>query len=133
MRFMLKDMRVAPFWDDSPILRQNSRVAWIKNKIIVVKRGEDGALLAMDNYFAFVPAFPIEHVVDPTGAGDSFAGGFLGYLSSVEDFSLPNLKQALLAGTAMSSFAIESFSFDRLGQINLADIKERSQILKSFL
>lgn len=102
-------------------------------KIVVIKRGEHGALLATDNFFAFVPAFPVEHVVDPTGAGDAFAGGFLGYLASRKDSSLPSLKQALLAGTAMSSFAIEQFSFDRLKVATEQDVQGRINTLKSFL
>lgn len=129
----INDTEIKELSGETNILKATKAVFKLGAKIVVVKRGEYGALLAMDNYFAFVPAFPVEHVVDPTGAGDSFAGGFLGFLSSVEEFSLPNLKHALLAGTAMSSFAIESFSFDRLGSATPKDIEQRIQILKGFL
>lgn len=98
-------------------------------RIVVIKRGEYGALLCFDNQMAFVPAFPLEDVYDPTGAGDSFAGGFLGYLSQKKTYDLSTLKQAMLMGTVMSSFVIEKFSFDRLLELDEKAIAERKKLL----
>jgi sugar/nucleoside kinase (ribokinase family) len=94
-------------------------------RIVVIKRGEYGALLCFDNEIAFMPAYPLEDVFDPTGAGDSFAGGFLGYLSEKRSLDLNNLKHAMLMGTVMSSFVIEKFSFDRLLELDEKAIAER--------
>lgn len=94
-------------------------------RIVVIKRGEYGALLSADNGMAFVPAFPLERVFDPTGAGDSFAGGFLGFLDQHHTLNLPVLKRAMLLGTVMSSFVIEGFSFDRLLEVTTWEIEER--------
>lgn len=100
-------------------------------RIVVIKRGEYGALLSADNDMVFVPAFPLENVFDPTGAGDTFAGGFLGYLDQQNSLNLAALKRAMLLGTIMSSFVIEGFSFDRLLEISAADIEMRVQKLLS--
>lgn len=94
-------------------------------RIVVIKRGEYGALLCFDNQMAFVPAYPLEDVYDPTGAGDSFAGGFLGFLHQKKSLDLNALKQAMLMGTVMSSFVIEKFSFDRLLELDQSTIAMR--------
>lgn len=98
-------------------------------RIVVVKRGEYGALLCFDDVITFTPAYPLEEVFDPTGAGDSFAGGFLGHLHRHESFDAPMLKQAMLMGTVMSSFVIEKFSFDRLLELDERLITERQKSL----
>jgi sugar/nucleoside kinase (ribokinase family) len=100
-------------------------------RIVVVKRGEYGALLRFDNQMAFTPAFPTEEVFDPTGAGDTFAAGFLGYLDQHQRLDMPSLSNAMLMGTVMSSFVIEQFSFDRLLKLDQNAIMERKQKLKS--
>ncbi len=102
-------------------------------RIVVIKRGEYGALLSFDNQIAFMPAFPLEDVFDPTGAGDTFAGGFLGSLDQSQGLDLKHLKQALVMGTVMSSFVIEEFSFDRLRSLSHADISERKSHLTKII
>lgn len=97
--------------------------------IVVLKRGEYGAMLCMDNHMAYVPAYPVENVCDPTGAGDSFAGGFLGFLDKQPSLSFAGLKQALLFGAVMSSFVIENFSFDRLLELDQHSIATRREEL----
>ena len=77
-----------------------------------------------DSVFS-APAFPLERVIDPTGAGDSFAGGFMGYLASTGDMSLDGLRRAAVLGSVMGSFAVESFSMDRLAALSQQDIDER--------
>ena len=94
-------------------------------KIIVLKRGSYGATLFTDGMFFMIPAYPLENVVDPTGAGDSFAGGFLGYIDNTGNLSDENLKKALVFGNIMASFAVESFSIDKLLSIDGDKIKDR--------
>ena len=93
--------------------------------VAVVKRGEHGVLMFHGEWMFAAPAFPLEHVVDPTGAGDSFAGGFLGYLASSGDLSPEGFRRAAVLGSVMGSFAVESFSLDRLSSLTKADIEAR--------
>ena len=94
-------------------------------KYVIIKKGEHGAmLLTHDGIFA-VPAYPLEDVFDPTGAGDTFGGGVMGYLAKTGDLSFANMKKAILHGTVVASFTVEKFSLDRLREITPADIEER--------
>ena len=93
--------------------------------VVVIKRGSYGAILFYDDNICSVPAYPLEEVVDPTGAGDSFAGGFLGYLNKTKKYTMPNLRKALAYGNIIASFAVEDFSINKLSSINKADIKNR--------
>ncbi len=92
---------------------------------VLIKRGEYGAILMEKDNVFLIPAFPLEKVIDPTGAGDTFAGGFMGYLAATEDKSFENLKNCILAGTIMASFNIEDFSIKRLNSIGFSEIKKR--------
>src|SRR5436853_1516673 len=92
---------------------------------VIIKKGEHGAFMFTESSIFFAPAFPLENVFDPTGAGDSFAGGFMGYLARTGDVSEANLRRAVVYGSAMGSFAVEKFSVDRLLEINADDIRRR--------
>ena len=95
-------------------------------KAIVVKRGEYGFVLYAENQFFILPAFPVAEVVDPTGAGDCFAGGFFGYLSKTEGgLTMKDLKQACLHGTIVASFAVQDFSVRNLETLNMAKVEKR--------
>jgi len=94
-------------------------------KLVVVKKGENGAVLVEEGRIFYVPAFPLEDVFDPTGAGDSFAGGFMAHLARTDDLSPANLRRAMVYGTAMGSFAVERFSVARFEEISLADVQAR--------
>lgn len=94
-------------------------------KIVVVKRGEHGTLLVSDDYIFSIPAFLLEEIVDPTGAGDTFAGGFIGYLSRCNRLSRTNMKRAVVYGSVMATFAVEDFSVRRLSRVNYGDIRKR--------
>jgi sugar/nucleoside kinase (ribokinase family) len=96
-------------------------------KYLVIKKGEHGALLFHDNNMFFAPALPLEEVFDPTGAGDSFAGGFIGYLSSTKDISFDNMKRAIIFGSAMASFCVEKFGTERLINLSQNEINGRVQ------
>lgn len=94
-------------------------------RTLVVKKGEHGALLFQDDHVFFAPALPLNEVVDPTGAGDTFAGGFMGYLTKTKDTSFENMKRAIIYGSAMASFCVEKFSIDRLKGLTEKDISDR--------
>jgi len=94
-------------------------------KILILKRGAYGATMFFENKFFMVPAYPLENVIDPTGAGDSFAGGFLGYIDSTGDMTFENLKKALVFGNIMASFAVEDFSVNRFAAIKTDEIEDR--------
>jgi hypothetical protein len=92
---------------------------------VIIKKGEHGAFLFKERSIFFAPAYPLEDVFDPTGAGDSFAGGFMGYVARTGDLSDENLRRAVVYGSAMGSFAVERFSVERLLEITSADIASR--------
>jgi sugar/nucleoside kinase (ribokinase family) len=92
---------------------------------VVIKKGEHGAFMFTKSSVFFAPAYPLEAVFDPTGAGDSFAGGFIGYLARTGDLSEGNLRRAVIHGSAMGSFVVEGFSITRLLEISLPDIDAR--------
>lgn len=94
-------------------------------KAVVIKRGDAGALLFQGNDVFAAPAFPLDNVVDPTGAGDSFAGGFMGYLARTGDTSPAGVRSALVAGTVLASFCVEDFSLDRFRGLTPVDIRAR--------
>jgi sugar/nucleoside kinase (ribokinase family) len=94
-------------------------------KILIVKKGEHGALLFQNDEIFFAPALPLAEVYDPTGAGDTFAGGFIGYLAATDDLSSANVKKAIIAGSAMASFCVEDFSLNRLKTLSKAEIENR--------
>jgi sugar/nucleoside kinase (ribokinase family) len=94
-------------------------------KMVVIKKGEHGAFMFTESSIFFAPAYPLESVFDPTGAGDSFAGGFMGYLARSGDISEANLRRAVVHGSAMGSFAVERFSVNRLIEITPAEIRAR--------
>jgi sugar/nucleoside kinase (ribokinase family) len=94
-------------------------------KIVIIKKGEHGAYMFSDREIFFAPAYPLEDVFDPTGAGDSFAGGFMGCLARSGDLSTASLRRAVVYGSVMGSFAVEQFSVQRLLEIGPADIRNR--------
>lgn len=102
-------------------------------RILVVKRGEYGVSLFTPEGYFMAPAFPLEQVQDPTGAGDTFAGGFLGYLASADALDLPNLKRAALAGTVMASFTVEAFGTTRLETVTPACFQERLRLFSDMI
>ena len=96
-------------------------------KYLVIKKGEHGALLFGENKMFYAPAMPLENVFDPTGAGDSFAGGFIGYLSMSNDLTFENMKTAVIYGSVMASFCVEKFGTEKLTEITKEDVKIRAE------
>jgi sugar/nucleoside kinase (ribokinase family) len=97
-------------------------------KYLVIKKGEHGALLFHGNDLFFCPALPLEEVFDPTGAGDTFAGGFMGYLAKSGEISFRNMKKAVVYGSAMASFCVEKFGTERLLELSDEDVEERVKL-----
>ncbi len=96
-------------------------------KYLVIKKGEHGALLFNNKKVFFAPALPLEDVFDPTGAGDSFAGGFMGYLQKTKDISFENMKRAVIHGSVMASFCVEKFGIERLIKLTDEEVENRLQ------
>lgn len=94
-------------------------------KYLIIKKGEHGALLFHGDNVFFAPALPLEEVFDPTGAGDTFAGGFMGYIASTDDSSFENMKRGIIAGSALASFCVEKFGTERLQEISKEEINQR--------
>ena len=94
-------------------------------RFLIIKKGEHGALLFHENHVFFAPALPLEEVFDPTGAGDTFAGGFIGHLAKTKDISFENMKTAIIVGSAMASFCVEKFGPERMKEITKEDIAAR--------
>jgi sugar/nucleoside kinase (ribokinase family) len=96
-------------------------------KTLIIKKGEHGALMFNNEEMFFAPALPLEEVFDPTGAGDTFAGGFVGYLSKTNDFSFENMKRAIITGSAMASFCVEKFGTERMVKLSDKEVQDRVQ------
>jgi sugar/nucleoside kinase (ribokinase family) len=102
-------------------------------KYLIIKKGEHGALLFHEDSVFFAPALPLEDVFDPTGAGDTFAGGFIGHLAKTGDISFENMKRGIIVGSAMASFCVEKFGPARLKEITREDIDRRVQQFKDLV
>ena len=100
---------------------------------LVIKKGEHGALLFRGEEIFFAPALPLAQVFDPTGAGDTFAGGMMGYLAKTDDVSMENMKRAVITGSAMASFCVEDFSLNKLQILNQSEINDRLQRFKNLM
>lgn len=102
-------------------------------KFLIIKKGEHGALLFHKDEVFYAPALPLEDVFDPTGAGDTFAGGFMGYLAKTGDISFENMKRGIIVGSAMASFCVEKFGPTRLKEVTKEDIDNRIQQFKDLV
>jgi sugar/nucleoside kinase (ribokinase family) len=123
----INDAEARQLSGEHSLVRAAERILAMGPKYLVVKKGEHGALLFGAGRVFFAPALPLEDVVDPTGAGDTFAGGFIGYLARTQDHSFDNLKRAIIVGSALASFTCEKFGIERLLEVSREDIDERIQ------
>ena len=124
---VINEAEVRQFMNESNLVKAARAILALGAKTLVIKRGEYGVLMiTADSAFA-VPAYPLENVFDPTGAGDTFAGGFLGYLTSRREVNDREFRRAIIFGSVLASFTVEKFSLDRLREISIADIQERYQ------
>ncbi len=115
------------------IVRAARAILGMGPKTVIVKRGEYGALMFNEATTFFAPAYPLENVYDPTGAGDTFAGGFMGYLANVDATSEEAMRQAIIMGSTMASFNVESFSLERLKSLAYAEIRDRFRAFKGLV
>lgn len=107
------------------LVKAAKKILTMGPKYVIIKKGEHGALLFDTNNIFFAPALPLEEVADPTGAGDTFAGGFIGYLAGTDNISFDNMKRAIIIGSAMASFTCEKFGPERLLELKKEEINER--------
>ncbi len=116
---------------EEPNLRKAAQaILGMGPKSLVIKRGEYGVIMFTEHSIFSAPAYPLEEVFDPTGAGDTFAGGFVGYLASTRNLSEANIRQAVVFGSVMASFTVESFSLDRLKELQYTEIEDRFREMK---
>ncbi len=127
---ILNDEETRELTDNPNLIEAGRQILSMGPKYIIIKKGEHGAVLLSKNSYFSVPAFPLDHVADPTGAGDSFAGGFLGFLSKHKYNDEHNLRKAVVFGNVIASFNVEDFSFNKLKQISEKDIYSRFNIIK---
>lgn len=123
----INDAEARQLSGEHSLVKAAARILAMGPRYLVVKKGEHGALLFGPDRVFFAPALPLEDVVDPTGAGDTFAGGFIGYLARTQDHSFDNLKRAIIVGSALASFTCEKFGIERLVEITREDIDQRVQ------
>ncbi|HWW60024.1 MAG TPA: PfkB family carbohydrate kinase, partial [Thermoanaerobaculia bacterium] len=124
---IINEAEVRQFTGEANLVKACRQILALGAKTLVVKRGEYGVLMVTKDAIFAAPAYPLENVFDPTGAGDTFAGGFLGYLASRSEASEKELRRAIIFGSVLASFTVEKFSLDRLREITLSDVHERYQ------
>lgn len=107
------------------LVKAAKKIIGMGPKFLIIKKGEHGALLFHKNKVFYAPALPLEEVFDPTGAGDTFAGGFIGHLAATDDISFENMKRAVIHGSAMASFCVEKFGTERLLNLSAEEVEAR--------
>ncbi len=122
---LINDTEARQLSGEFSLVKSAKKILDMGPKFLIIKKGEHGALLFHENHVFFAPALPLEDVFDPTGAGDSFAGGFIGHIAKTKDISFENMKTAIIVGSAMASFCVEKFGPQRLKEISKRDIDTR--------
>lgn len=130
--FILNDSEARELSKEYNLFKAAHKIQNMGPKIVIIKKGEHGALLFYENEMFSAPAYPLESIYDPTGAGDSFAGGFIGYLAKTDDLSYENMKRAVVFGSTVASFCVEKFSLDGLRDLSTFEIKDRFNEFKRF-
>jgi sugar/nucleoside kinase (ribokinase family) len=122
---LVNDSEARQLTEEYSLVKAANKILSMGPKFLIIKKGEHGALLFHEKQVFFAPALPLEEVFDPTGAGDTFAGGFIGHLARTGDISFNNMKTAIIMGSAMASFCVEKFGPTRLQEITREDINNR--------
>ena len=129
---IINDAEARELAGEPNLIRAARKILGWGPQMLVVKRGEYGAaLFTLDSFFS-IPAYPLEDVFDPTGAGDSFAGGFMGYMAQADKIDEPALRRAIIYGSVMASYNVEEFSCDRLRKLKAEEIHARFHQFKEF-
>ena len=129
--FIINEGEARQLSGESNLVRAARKLLGLGVKTLIVKRGEYGVLMFSSSSVFSAPAYPLEEVFDPTGAGDTFAGGFMGYLANTGDPSEEGIRQAIIFGSVMASFNVEDFSLDRLKSLDYREIEERYRSFKA--
>ena len=124
---MINDDETRQLTGEHNLMRAAKHVFKMGPKTLVIKRGEHGALMVHDKFLFSVPAYPLEEVHDPTGAGDAFAGGFMGYLASAKGVNERSLRSAMVYGSVLGSFTVERFGVERLIHLKRSEINARAR------
>ncbi|RFM30616.1 PfkB family carbohydrate kinase [Deminuibacter soli] len=122
---MVNDSEARQLSGEFSLVKAAKKIMGMGPRFLIIKKGEHGALLFNENNVFFAPALPLEEVFDPTGAGDTFAGGFIGHLAKTKDVSFENMKTAIIVGSAMASFCVEKFGCQRLKEVTKEEIETR--------
>jgi sugar/nucleoside kinase (ribokinase family) len=122
---ILNDEETRELVEEPNLIKAARIVSRLGPKTLIIKKGENGAVMYRDNHYFFVPAYPIAAVFDPTGAGDSFAGGFVGYLAKEKKFDEYAMRRAIIHATAIASFTVEDFSLYRLKELTAEELESR--------
>ena len=122
---MINDSEVRQLSGEYSLVKGAKKILEMGPKFLVIKKGEHGALLFHEDHVFFAPALPLDEVFDPTGAGDSFAGGFIGHIAHTKNISFENMKTAIIVGSALASFCVEKFGPERLKEITKKEIDDR--------
>jgi sugar/nucleoside kinase (ribokinase family) len=128
---VINDAEVREITGDPSLIRAARKILKMGPMVVIVKKGEHGSLLITRNFYFSAPAYPVEAIADPTGAGDSFAGGFLGCLARENDLSERGMRRAVIFGTVMASFSVESFGVERLRAASLEESLKRFRELRT--
>jgi len=129
--FLINEGEARQLSGEANLVRAAKRILAMGAKTLIIKRGEYGVLMFNGSSIFAAPAYPLEEVFDPTGAGDTFAGGFMGYLANTGDVSEKGIRQAIIFGSVMASFNVEDFSLNRLKRLDYNEIEERYREFKS--
>jgi sugar/nucleoside kinase (ribokinase family) len=124
---LINDSEARQLSGEFSLVKAAKKILKMGPKFLIIKKGEHGALLFHEDQVFFAPALPLEDVFDPTGAGDAFAGGFIGHIDHTQNTSFENMKTAIIVGSAMASFCVEAFGPQRLKEISKKDIDQRLQ------
>ena len=127
----INDEEARQLTDEYSLVKAARKIADMGPKYVVIKKGEHGALLFHDEKIFFAPALPLEEVFDPTGAGDTFAGGFTGYLTHTGDISFKNMKNAVIYGSNLASFCVEKFGTERMLELTKEEVHQRLEDFKA--
>jgi sugar/nucleoside kinase (ribokinase family) len=123
----INDAEARQLTGEYSLVKAARKILTMGPKYLIIKKGEHGALLFHENQVFFAPALPLEEVFDPTGAGDTFAGGFIGHLASTNSVSFESMKRAVIYGSAMASYCVEKFGLERIVSLNDDDVEARVQ------
>lgn len=124
---LVNDSEARQLTGEFSMVKAARKILTMGPKYLIIKKGEHGAMLFHGDHVFYAPALPLEDVFDPTGAGDTFAGGFIGYLANTKDISFNNMKSAIIVGSAMASFCVEKFGPTRLQELTREELEERIQ------